>query len=67
MNFETELTIHKLKIANNISDIRAKLKRLSIINPDFEKNEILLWELKSCYNGLEFAQELYYKTGEQTK
>lgn len=67
MNFETELTIHKLKIANNISDIRAKLKRLSIINPDFEKNEILLWELKSYYNGLEFAQELYYKTGEQTK
>lgn len=64
MSFEKEISIQKLKIANNISDIKDKLKNLSIISPDYEKNEILLWELKSYYNGLEFAQELYYKTGE---
>ena len=62
MSFENELTIQKLKISNNISDIRDKLQKLSITHPDYEKNEILLWELKSYYNGLEFAQELYYKT-----
>lgn len=65
MSFENELTIQKLKISNNISDIRDKLQKLSITHPDYEKNEILLWELKSYYNGLEFAQELYYKIQER--
>ena len=62
MSFEDEIVIQKLKISNNISDIQSRLRTISITNPDFEKNETLLWELKSYYNGLEFAQDLYYKT-----
>ena len=60
--FEIKLSVQKLKIQNNISDIKEQLNNMPIIHPDREKTEALLWELKSYYNGLEFAQELYYKT-----
>ena len=64
MSFENKLTIQKLKIANNISDIREKLANTFPSDSDYKKNECLLWELKAYYKGLEFAQELYYTEGE---
>lgn len=60
--FEIELSIQKLKISNNIEDITRILNSMQITDEQFNTTQIRLWELKAYYNGLEFAQELYYKS-----
>lgn len=57
-NFETQISIQKLKTANNITDMQEAYKTA----PEDLKQEIstTIRELNAYYKGLEYAQELYY-------